>query len=347
MIRFFSKLFLFLLALVLIKWLAVCIGSSINPINDTLTGKIRLLSTLKAPTNTIFIGSSRTYTSLNPAYFDSLTRQTHAVNFGVSSLFMPYTSDLCEEAITRPESGIRYILFELSLPVTRLDPFHGKPLKNANFYWHYELATLFPLTAKTYSVLNVHLNDQMYYLLSPSNRIFLGLKAKLLGLSRRQALGLSLPPSVSQHLSELMPSKPKRVNGYFSSTRQLAKKTAALTATHARGLKIYQNESLPMDPAYSFYYEKLNALQRLATQKGIKLFFYLPNRMNVEEAKVLPPFFRQLPPNQRLEIPYDTRFDQLFDPRFSKDEGHLNEYGARIYTGLMAEAFCKQVCQVP
>lgn len=347
MIRFFSKLFLFLLTLVLIKWLAVCLGSAINPITDTLTGKIRLLSTLKAPTNTIFIGSSRTYTSLDPAYFDSLTRQTHAVNFGVSSLFMPYTSDLCEEAITRPELGIRYILFELSLPVTRLDPFHGKPLKNANFYWHYESATLFPWTAKTYSMLNVHLNDQVHALLSPSNRIFLGLKAKLLGLSRRQILGLSLPPSVVQQLSKLMSPKPERVNGYLSTTRQMAKKTATLTATHVRGLKIYQNDSLLMDPAYSFYYEKLNALQRLATQKGIKLFFYLPNRMNVEEAKVLPPFFRQLAPGHKLAIPYDARFDRLFDPRFSKDEGHLNDYGARVYTSLMAEAFCRQVRQVP
>ncbi len=342
MIRFFGKFFLFLLILVSIKWLLVYLTDSLNPSTGTLTGKIRLLSTLEAPTNTLFIGSSRTNTSLNPAYFDSLTQQTHAVNLGVNGLLMPYTADLCEEVLGRPESGIRYILFELSLPNSPQDPFQGKLLRNALFYWHYETAILSRWTAETDSVLNVRLNDQVYYVLSPAmlltfNELF-ALKEKLSGMVRQ-----ALPSKKPRRLLAPMPTD----NGYVRSTRQLTEKSAALLATHAHGLKIYQDKPLPMDSAYSFYYKKLNALQRLATQKGIKLFFYLPNRMNVEEAEVLLSFFHQLAPSQRLGIPYDARFDQLFEPRFSDDERHLNYKGAKVYTSLIAEAFCRQFHEVP
>lgn len=342
MIRLFCKIFLFLLILVVIKWLLVCVTDPLNSPAESLTQKIRLLSALEAPTNTLFIGSSRTNTSLNPAYFDSLTQQTHAVNLGVNALFMPYTADLCEEALGRPESGIRYILFELSLPTTRLDPFQGKLLKSALFHWHYESAVPSHWTAGTDSVLNVRLNDQVYYVLSPALQLtltkFFVLKEKLSGMVR-QALTLKK--------SRRSPAKRPTDNGYVRSTRQLTEKSAVLLAAHARSLKIYQDKPLPIDSAYSFYYKKLNALQRLATQKGIKLFFYLPNRMYVEEAEVLLPFFRQLDPNQRLEIPYDARFDELFEPRFSKDNEHLNDFGARIYTGLIAEAFCRQIHPAP
>jgi len=342
MIRLFCKIFLFLLILVVIKWLLVCVTDPLNSPAESLTRKIRLLSALEAPTNTLFIGSSRTNTSLNPAYFDSLTQQTHAVNLGVNGLFMPYTADLCEEAIRRPESSIRYILFELSLPTTRLDPFQGKLLKSALFYWHYESAVPSRWTAETDSVLNVRLNDQVYYVLSPALQLtltkFFVLKEKLSDMVR-QALTSKKP--------QRSPAKTPTDNGYVRSTRQLTENSAALSATHARSLKIYQDEPLPLDSAYSFYYKKLDALQRLATQKGIKLFFYLPNRMYVEEAEVLLPFFRQLDPNQRLEIPYDARFDELFEPRFLKDNEHLNDFGARIYTGLIAEAFCRQIHPAP
>lgn len=333
---------LFLLILASVKWLIICVTDPLNSSADSLTQKIRLLSALEAPTNTLFIGSSRTNTSLNPAYFDSLTQQTHAVNLGVNGLFMPYTADLCEEALGRPESSIRYILFELSLPTTRLDPFQGKLLKSALFYWHYESAVLSRWTTDTDSVLNVRLNDQVFYVLSPAMQLtftnFFVLKEKLSGMAR-QALTSKKP--------QRSPAKRATDNGYVRSTRQLTEKSAVLLAAHAHGLKIYQDKPLPIDSAYSFYYKKLDALQRLATQKGIKLFFYLPNRMNAEEAEVLLPFFCQLPPSQQLAIPYDARFDQLFEPRFSDDERHLNHNGARIYTGLIAEAFCRQIHPAP
>ena len=250
----------------------------------------------------------------------------------------------------RPGSGIRYILLELSLPTMPLDPFQGKLLKDAHFYWQYESIALSQWSAKTDNVLNVYLNDQVYYVLSPLKDLLLD---KLFALKETlpvmvgEALRPLLPTDKLHSLPEVTPSAPEKVNGYLGSTQKLTEKSAALSATHARGLKIYQDKPLPMDPAYSFYYTKLNALQQLATQKGIKLFFYLPNRLTVEEARVLPPFFFQLAPRHRLTIPYDARFDQLFDPRFSRDAVHLNDTGARVYTDLIAEAFCKQVEQLP
>ncbi len=338
MIRFFGRLFLFLLISAGIKWLLLCLTDPFKPSAGSWDEKVRQLNTFGESTNTVLIGSSRTNTALDPAYFDSLTNQTHAVNFGVNGLFMPYTADLCEEVIAHPTSGVRYILFELSLPTDPLDPFQGKPLEDARFFWDYEFASLSRKTTDVDNPLSVRLNDQVYYVLSPARILTLGLGSivkKKLWRAVKQALGMDKP----QRLSDVALVD----NGYVRDTRQFSEKSATLAATHAHGLRIYQDAPLPLNPAYTFYLEKINTLHQLATAEGIKLYFYLPNRMSAEEAEVLPAVFRQLTVDQRLSVVYDARFDLLFDPLYSTEERHLNDKGARVYTSLMAEAFCRQV----
>lgn len=351
---------LFIVILIGIKWLLVEIADPLNSSPDALAQKIRMLNSQKMPVNTLFIGSSRTYTGLIPDYFDSLTGQTHSMNLGVSRLYMPHTADLCRQMLARPELPLRYILFELSLPNGSFDPFQGEPMADADFFRHYWLAPISNLTAETGRTLTSNLNEYIYNLLSPLNQLFIlrmklpVLTAKLARLKARYLAAPDKPEPIlqkpvidQQRLAQTETNFEVSYTGYITSHRQMNRPSSALLAMHQRGLRVYQTDTLPGNPAYSFYRKQLLALQRIAARQGVRIFFYLPSRMTREESTLLLPIFRQLAPAQRLEILHDARFDQLFDPRFSMDDAHLNHTGARLYTTLIAEAFRQQVYQVP
>lgn len=359
MIRVFCQLLLFLLILVSIKWLLVEMTNPMNSSPDALPQKIRLIDAQKTRINTLFIGSSRTYTGLIPNYFDSLTRQTCSLNLGVSSLYMPHTADLCQQVLYRQDLPVRYILFELSLPADNTDPFQGKLIADAGFYWQYWLAPSAHSEMNPITSLFNYLEEYLYNLISPLGQLYI-LKMKLTGLEEKvaslkaryftaaaqQESTVATQHSDYERLANESTSFNTDANGYINSRRKLNRLSPELWATYQRGLQIYQPDSLLMNPAYSFYREKLNILHQLAAQRGVKILFFLPSRLTAHEATVLIPIFRQLAPDQRLVIARDTRFDQLFAPRFSMDESHLNDDGARIYTTLMAETFRRQTSQM-
>ena len=362
MTRFVGKLLLFALLLLSVKWLLVELTDPLNSSPDSLSQKKRLLTEQKAQTNTLFIGSSRTYTSLIPSYFDSLTKQTNSLNLGVSNFYMPHTADLCQQVLGRPDLPIRYILFELSLPSVNVDPFQGRPLANADFYWQYWSASLGDSTVSKISDLSNLLNEYIYNLFSPLGQwhilkvkwILLGEKVARLKAKYWPTPVSKQPPSMSQPPANKPAPNNQRLaqdaadlatfsNGYITSHRQLSQPSPGLLAARQRESQVYQTGILPINSAYVFYTEKLRVLQQAAAQRGVRVLFFLPNRLTPEEATVLIPIFRQLAPAQRLVIEHDARFDQLFEPRFSMDKGHLNDDGARIFTKLLTEAFCQQV----
>lgn len=359
MIRYFGRLLLFILILVGIKWALV---ELINPFNfspDALAQKIQLLNEQKAQVNTLFIGSSRTYTALIPDRFDSLTQQTRSLNLGASSVYMPHTANLCQQLLSRSDLSVRYILFELSLPAGGLDPFLGSPLKDAGFLWQHWSAPSAGSTGYSVKGLANNLNKYVYELLSPIGQLFVlrvktivlveklaSLKAKYVERTAPVPQQPQQPIAEKRLAAEEQPAGQTEFDiypdGFITSQRRLNRPSPILSEMYQRGLQVYQANTLPIPPSYLFYVERLKTLHQLAAQRGVKLVFFLPNRLTGYEASVLIPIFRQLAPEQRLAIPHDAYFDQLFEPRFSMDNKHLNEAGARIYTTLMAEAFRRQ-----
>ncbi|WP_128547951.1 hypothetical protein [Larkinella soli] len=336
MIRFWRNLLLFFAVLAAVKGLVLLLSAGYyeRVIHDT-RAKTLLLDRQAGRINTVFIGSSRTFTSIDPARFDSLTgHRTCSFNFGVSSFFIPHTFRTAEVLMARRDLALHYLGVELSLPRfdTSIDPFRWEAWEQPRFYLPY-LFNAPPDTAGSHSRrAEQYLNTYLFTLLSPALRLRMAVAAHTDDAARRQQFEADLTGSPDGYLPD---------NHGLDAGTGLGRDSAELPAYHSRSLLVYSrsgNEAV--NPEYR---EEIDRLIGLAQRHRVRLFFYLPNRMTPEEARALIPLFRSIDAQHRLHLPHDPRFDALFLPRFSMDRGHVNYGGSQIYTGLMAEAFVKQM----
>jgi hypothetical protein len=92
-----------------------------------------------------------------------------------------------------------------------------------------------------------------------------------------------------------------------------------------------------------FYVNQLMQLARKCEAKQVAIYFYIPNRMMLDEKQLLPNVYAALPDRYRIAVPYRRQFTPPFPASCSDDKLHLNQKTAALYTQLFAEAFLQKL----
>ncbi len=290
---------------------------------------------LRTSYNAVFIGSSRTFMSVIPGQFDSLTgRALRTYNYGVAECFAPHSFRLTESLLRRPDLSLQYVFLELSLPNAKLpeEPFLLNPLIEVSYR-----ARLWSVYADLVGgpTLDSWANSYALSVLSPRHCLHHSLPTLLSGASTR--LRMAKPLNAEDLPYDFIYSP----DGYLRDKRLRPTvwkaDVALLPKIHRLARQAFN--ARPAQPLNDAYWADVANLLRLAEARHIRLMVYLPNRLSPVEARWLPAVFRRIPAANRLTVYPDSRFDSLFSPSNSFNKGHLNHHGAQQYTTLLAEAF--------
>jgi hypothetical protein len=81
---------------------------------------------------------------------------------------------------------------------------------------------------------------------------------------------------------------------------------------------------------------ELERMQALAEEHGVKLYFYLPPRMNDRAYSNLLPVFLSLDPARRMDLGNPEENPEFYSLENSFDLAHLNDKGAEEFTRALA-----------
>lgn len=253
--------------------------------------------------NTVFIGSSRTKYSIIPAYFDSLTKEkTKSYNFGVDYGVTPKTFFWCEDLIHENPS-LKYVFFELSSGVNQVETFRET--------WREFYAVEYAQAVK-----NLKVRDSIKY----HDRLVAGFFR--LSSSTKNLAGYNIP--LKDFLGKELKAK--------TITSQ-----KVIRESHQLNLQA-EDENYSTNSFNEFYWGRVSRLIELAESKQIRIYFFIPPRLQTEEElKTIYPIYRSLDKKYKLSVKH---YSQLFyQDETSIDDVHLNHKGAMLFTKDMAEAF--------
>lgn len=278
-----------------------------------------MLHPIRHRINTVFVGSSRTAHSFNPAVFDSVTHgQTNSFNHGVSALFAPGTFAECEKLLQMEDLNLRTIIMELSFPPesTHEDPFsRSHVFREIGFktrsYWH-ETYQGAPSVRKGNTLYDSYLHH--FFMLRSS--VFM----TALTLLRKEQENFIMTPSGYRYF---------RPNA-FPTRQPVNLPPDTVTAP----VQITSKER--------FYVAQLLNLARQCEARNVSIYFHLPNRLMGEEKQMLPNVYAALPERYRIAVPYRREYTQPFPANCSDDQQHLNESAATLYTRFFAQAFLQK-----
>lgn len=339
--RLFGRLLLFLGLLLGVKGLCWWLYEQCGP--QHIVGKpykSMQFDRLRTSCHAVFIGSSRTFMSIIPGQFDSLTGQAlRSYNYGIAEFVAPQTFQLAESLLRRSDVSLQYLFLELSLPshIPPQEPFLSNPFLEIRYRARsmqpYEDLTGGPARYAWANGYTLALHSPTFFLRNSINHA--------LSLLRGQ-IHAAKPGNAGDLQYDFIPSS----DGYLRN-RQLRPVTwltdmAALPYSHQVAKRAFGTH--PTEVPDTRYLADITNLLRLADRRKIHLMVYLPNRLMATEARILPAVFNRIPAAHRLQIYPDDRFDALFNQASSFNIGHLNHYGALQYTTLLAEAF-DQACR--
>jgi hypothetical protein len=323
--RLAGRLLIFLTVLLLLKAL-VSIGTANQESLYSQPYKDRQFDSLRTTYNAVFVGSSRTFMSVIPGQFDSLSGQTmRSYNYGIGNFFVPHSLALVESLMQRRDIALRYLFLELSLPAVTpsndLPPAGymaelGYAYRSGHFYGKLSESGLF-------------MNTYLMSALSPRTMLM----DKLVPIPVRR----KNPDLIFGGGYDLVPSQTGYLRDKRLHSKQLASELPSLSVSHRLTKEAFRQRQ--SGPPAAYYQADISRLLALARARHIHLLFYLPNRLTPAEQYCLPAVFNSLPAANRLDILPDQRFDALFSQAYTFDRAHLNHTGAQQYTLLLAEAF--------
>lgn len=252
--------------------------------------------------NTVFIGSSRTQFSVIPAYFDSLTNgETKSYNFGIEGGLPPRTFDWAEEVIERKPS-VKYIFFELSGGIESL-PFYKEPWRN------------FSLSQYIIGVQSLSFEQLVEYHDRLTKNFF--------------------QPTLQPNY----PSYNIALEKVFEKNELTAKRNVSqkeLELCLRRNLEV--ENSVSSASVNERYIRKINSLIETAEKRNVKVYFFIPPRLETEkELKTVSPIYQKLVEKYKFRA---AHFDEsLYTEETSIDDFHLSHKGAMIFSEKLADEF--------
>lgn len=252
----------------------------------------------------VFIGSSRTDYGVIPAYFDFLTHhKTKSYNFGISEGLPPETFDWCDELI-RNNPSLRYVFFELS------GGFVAKPRPGARLSWASYLHTWKNLPFDKISAYHDNLVAGFF---KPN----LWVKQPDYNVPFENALD-------NKDLRAKTPTAPEILQRSYRFNQSVETGGFAVPP-----------------PINEEYWQRVRRLIELTEAKQIRLYFFIPPRLETErEARTVYPIYQKLEKKYKLSVAHDEA--ALYQDDTSVDDFHLNHKGAMRFTENMAAASNQQ-----
>ncbi|MFC5409663.1 hypothetical protein ACFPMF_10110 [Larkinella bovis] len=325
MLRFFLKILVLVMVMLGLKITLWARLQRQNPKRFDESGyKLdSMLKPVRHRINTVFVGSSRTMHSINPAVFDSVTQyQTRSFNHGLSALFAPNTFAECEKLLKMDGLTLKTIFLELSFPPGKA---HEDPFSRTNPLHEIGFKTGHFVREEDYSAERIRRGNDLYD--SFLNQFF----------TLRSSVFMSVLPLIrTEQDNFIMDSTGYR---YFRPNAFGDRKPAGFTAatppdTTALPVRLTERDR--------FYLNQLMQLIRQCDARKVSLYVYLPNRPMAEEKQILPNVYAALPDRYRIAVPYRREYTAPFPDDCSDDQQHLNQKSATLYSLQFAQAYLQK-----
>nr|WP_299419586.1 hypothetical protein [uncultured Emticicia sp.] len=261
----------------------------------------------------LFVGSSRTYTSMNPdaMSFHLLLPKEKIKILGISSVSFPKLYFILKYIIESANTK-QHIFVELSD-------------RNDFFEYHPKF-----LLDEPYILLKVKLSF-LYLLKNFSKR----LEFVFNWPSRIRRNPFNWNSSGFYTMEEIATREPSfkdRNKEMLSSTLTELDKYNPLKLN---SLKTYEEDTEEL----SIY---VALLIKMAKKKQVDLVFFPPNRLKQQEYDTILPVFLKIPNENKINPNQSPKFSVIMSKDYLWDKGHLNQKGSRIYANIVGEIIAKR-----
>ncbi len=306
-----------------------------------VSAKLEELKRRGEEVDVLFVGTSRVHHQIIPRLFDRLTAEagcpTHSFNLGVDGLRTPEDYFVLEKALEGRTRPLRWIILECK-DISFLErEVECESVRGP--YWH-DCHRMGILTQRFFAGRSVpgltfkqnlrSARDEVHVL---AKHAFLWLENELsVGASAERTASLALP-----EIGDLGRSSKKPINdGYLSQGNPPVASDEIVTYTR-------KLEELRKHPAVAEYGDRtsqrvLRLENALAARHGAKLVLLVPPTL--KPRKFLPdPALLPIP--TVIDVDRPEEYPELFDLQNRRDETHLNERGAEIFTTILAKRLCR------
>lgn len=334
--KFILNIFLFLLLIIVYTVILNTLFTKSLSGNDHNLRKTNYFNKYKNQYNTFFIGSSRTFRHINPLIFDSIVNANgltiNSFNFGTPATYYPECFYVLENLIQN-NNHIKYVFLELQQvnDIGKVNLFASK-----TFYY---------LNTKYLSfITNYALNSNMNFLhkISFIGKYYIAYLYKL--IAARYLLILQKDSSGDYVLG-------KNKNGFLSLNDHLLLTTAEYKEINNNRGKLLKDTTVLRKRAEisirSFgsgnynsnnYFNKymINWVNKL-NKLNVKLYFIIPPRLKSYEEFIA--LQKTEIGNRIINMADASLYPQFYQFKYSFDIGHLNKYGADVYTRILSNQF--------
>lgn len=297
--------------------------------NETLYVKTKIIEQQKKY-NTVFIGSSLTWSQYIPEIIDSICSKNkiHSYNLGAGETRPPETFYYCKSLIEKDDS-IKYIFVELT-PFS----FNVRKDKNAvskNYYYfnmetqllfyiynHYKSKTLIDevknlLFSFKYSLYYAANIGYLEIISNYNSKIrFDELKKKIELENTKKGFNTK---STNNNILETGQTFKKSKNGYKKA--------------------IIDNQK-SLDKSQMQFLKYANEITKMAQIRGKHVYWVLSPCLSPEVYSFILPIYKQLNQSNKIDLANPKVFKDLYDPKYHRDLIHYNFDGAQQFSTLFA-----------
>lgn len=324
---FLKKIFLFILLFSIVNFVISIALNSVNyfdfSVNQIYSLKYSYFKQNESKFNVLFFGSSRTYRQIDPKIIDSRLKsyKIKSFNFGSPATFNPEALILYKEFLKKQVDSKKIYVF---LELTQLTPISNVNTLSPRSYYYLN----FDVFKFVFKYSRFERNTFLYsyfkgfflnYIL-PFKQSYRESEKRFLGRNKDGYYPLDL--DIKDNFSKSIDLKNRNL-GFLKDTLSLKK---------------YKKNTIFKSELNKVYIDYLDELVKISDKKNIKLFFIIPPRV------FIPSYFKTNKLKDRIiDIASFQNNPKLFLVKNNFDNGHLNSFGAEIYSNMLAEGIKEKI----
>jgi len=327
--------------------------------NDLMEAKIKALDKKKNKVNTLFLGSSKTRSAIDPKLFDKQVRESSNIpsksfNLGVYGSNSGELFWFINHLLDQDFKNLQYIFLELRpTNLSAKGESDGVNLHtNRTKYWLnfqsfiYSIKNVIGISDKHLDFFTKVRMFQNYCISFIENQFNIGMMQSFLNHKLSPTKKNQKKMLLGENLDGFQTLDYSATHGDNNlNTRRstfLKKSKAILKKKIEFSIATFENEKGIFNQYNKNHLNKLLELIKKCEAKGIRLIYLIPPLMAsknyYQEAKSL---YNVLPRGNKIELCNASKYPKLHSVENLWDKGHLNHKGAKLYTKLLASKFAE------